>query len=278
MDRNAITSDLTSQEKQVVKYLQEDWEKRYRVTNIKQGIEGLGLAYTDEMRLRIGAHLKLAYAGKAVFSKRLEEWGPETFILTNEEKLVARCFLLNFKRFRTVPTEIEIAQAVDLDGERIDIALDVLYQLGFIDKHGSRGHIRYELPGDYDRFLRGLGLTFHTVILGNGEKFNVQCSVDALILATGVYADQNVSIDDSCFHCLDKVQIVTMKGKIIPQNSQTIRLYEGTGCGSTNFFSSEEHFQEWITDLLSAEAQRLCGSEKKKSIPVGQFQIQRFSQ
>ncbi len=266
MARNAITSNLSPEEMRIVEYLIEDWKKRYRVTNIKQGIEAFGLAYQNEMRMRISSYLKVVYARSAIFSERLKKWGPETFILTNEEKLVARCLLLNFKRFRTLPMKTEIEQAVDLDQEQVNIALDVLYWLGFIDKYRNCDPLKNRLSRNYEKFLQGLGFTFHTVTLENGIKFNVQCSADALILATSEYADQSVTIDDSCFHCLERLRITMRKGKVISQESKEIRLYDGTECGSTNFFSSEEHFQEWIAGLSPVEAQRLRDSGKLRPL------------
>lgn len=271
MENNEIVNDLPLEENKVVEYLIEDWRKKYRVTNIKQGIEALGLPYKNDIRMRIGAYLKLIYVRKDDLSERLKKWGPETFILTNKEKLIARCLLLNFKQLGTIPLVTEIVHAVDLDEKQVKDALKILAQLGFLDEHRSFGHMKYKISIDYKKFLQGLGLTFHTLILEDGEKFNVQCSIDALILATGIYANQNIKIKDSCFHCLDKLLIIMRKGKVIYQNPPGIRLYEGTDCGSMNFFSYEEHFQEWITNLLPAEVKKLCGSGKKESISVKQF-------
>lgn len=275
MDNNQSMNwnDLTSEEIRVVEYLKEEWEKQYRVTNIKQGIEALGLTYNNVMRMRVGDFLQLIYAGNKVFSKRLEKWGPYTFILTNEEKLIARYLLLNFKRSGAMPMSTEIAQTLNVEEKEVDASLGVLDQVGFIEKHKSGSPLGYSLSRSYEKFLYGLGLTFHEIRLENEETFNVQCSADALILALSAYDDQDMYIKDSCFHCLERIQLIFKKGKVISLNPKGIRLFEGTDCGSTNFFSSEEHFQEWITNLSATEVQNLCDPGKKKSISIKQFKI-----
>ena len=268
-------NDLTSEERHVVEYLKEDWEKKYRVTNIKQGIEALGLSYKSEMRMRIGDFLESVYDGNDVFSDRLERWGPYPFIPINEEKLIARCLLLNFKLSGAMPISTEIAQILDMDEGDVDAALEVLNYMGFIDKHRSDSRRVFKLSGDYEKFLRRLGFTFHEITLENGEPFNVQCAADALILALSDYADQKVVIKDSCFHCLERIHITIKEGIVIEQNLQGIRIIEDEkiDCGDTNFFSSEEHFQEWITNLSPTEVQRICGPAEKKSISIDQFKI-----
>ncbi len=46
----------------------------------------------------------------------------------------------------------------------------MLERLGFLRLNGDE---RYALAPDHARFLKGLGLSFHTVTLENGEQFNV---------------------------------------------------------------------------------------------------------
>jgi hypothetical protein len=267
--------DLTSEESQVVEYLKKDWEKRYRVSNIKQGIDALCLPNKNQVRIRIGDFLQSIHGGSDTFSKRLEKWGPYPFIPTNEEKLIARCLLLYFKMTGTMPISTEIAQILDLEEGDVDAALDLLNYMGFIEKHRSNSRWVYNFSRDYEKFLRGLGFTFHEVTLENGESFNVQCAADALILALSDYADQKVVIKDSCFHCLERIHITIKKKKVIEQNLKGIRIIEDKkiDCGDTNFFSSEEHFQEWMTNLSPSEVQRIFGPVKKKSIPIDQFKL-----
>jgi hypothetical protein len=268
-------NDLTSGERQVVEYLKKNWEKRYRVTNIKQAIDALGLSYKNQVRTRIGDFLQSVYGGSDVFSKRLERWGPYPFIPTNEEKLIARCLLLNFKLSGAMPISREIAQILDMDEGDVDAALDLLNYMGFIEKHRSDSRRAYKFSRDYEKFLRGLGFTFHKITLENGESFNVQCAADALILALSDYADQKVVIKDSCFHCLERIHITIKKKKVIEQNLNGIRIIEDKkiDCGDTNFFSSEEHFQEWITNLSPTEVQRIFSPAEKKSIAIDQFEL-----
>lgn len=223
----AVTGELTPEELAVVGYLIEDWKKRYRVTTVEQGLKASGHHYSTETRLRIGAFLKSVYARNPDFSPRVKRWGLDTLILTNEEKLVARGILPRLKQSGVFPSRIELAQTTGITADQADSALDTLYQLGFLDKPESIDKLNYRLSQNYEKFLQGLGFTYHKVILEDGEEFNVQCSADALILAATDYGDRTVSIEDACFHCLERHHIRTEKGKIISQSPAEIRLYEG---------------------------------------------------
>ncbi len=217
--------ELTPEEWRVVEYLEREWEKQYRVTNIEQAMEALGLPPETERRMRLAAFLKTAYVGNEALRERWEGGGPETIMLTNEEKLTARGLLFYLKRSGSMPETREIAQSVDLDRGKVEAALEVLGRLGFLKTSGEP--VGYTLAEDHERFLEGLGLTYHLVALENGEKFNVKCAADALILAATVYSEQNVTIDDSCIHCLMQIRIKTEKGKIVGEHPQGIRIFEG---------------------------------------------------
>lgn len=70
----------------------------------------------------------------------------------------------------TLPSVSEISRALNLDEKQTHAALEMLARIGFITFSADS---TYDFAPDYARLLRGLGFSFHTVSLKNGEQFNV---------------------------------------------------------------------------------------------------------
>src|SRR5215467_6253931 len=76
---------LTVEEHRVVEVLLEDWRDLLRCTAIHQAMERVGIPFSHASRLRIAEFLN----GDALASG-LMRWAPATYVLTNDEKLIAR--------------------------------------------------------------------------------------------------------------------------------------------------------------------------------------------
>jgi hypothetical protein len=76
---------LTAEEIGVVEVLLRDWRDLLRCTAIHQAMERVGLPFSHASRLRIAEFL----IGDAV-AGGLMRWAPSTYVLTNDEKLIAR--------------------------------------------------------------------------------------------------------------------------------------------------------------------------------------------
>jgi hypothetical protein len=100
----------------------------------------------------------------------IKQWNPASFILTNDEKLVARYILCVRGDAGRLPRRSEITDALGLDDTRTRGALRMLDRLGFITLDAGD---RYRLAPDHSTLLQGLGFSFHTVTLQDGEQFNV---------------------------------------------------------------------------------------------------------
>ncbi|MBI4642110.1 MAG: hypothetical protein HY731_15590 [Candidatus Tectomicrobia bacterium] len=98
---------LTQKEKRVVHLLFEDWEKPGRCTTIDQAMERVGLPYSHEQRMKIATFLTSE-------SSMLDamRWDFHAYILTNEEKLIARFLLKRWNDEGTLPDTAMIGRVL----------------------------------------------------------------------------------------------------------------------------------------------------------------------
>lgn len=159
---------LSPDEQRVLAFLLEQWGKRFRITTIGQAMAALGLAPRQEMRARLGRYL----ATNPGLSQSLGRWGPVPFILTEEEKLLARQVVDVFQRAGRYPRAQELAQAVRIAERQAEAGLHTLADLGLIRWQPDRPEA-YSVAEDWRERAGELGFAFHTVTLESGERFNV---------------------------------------------------------------------------------------------------------
>ena len=185
----------------IATYLQSEWRTGLRLTTVAQAMAALGLPEDDTVRWQVGRELEREWrqhrsvpgffrglkwlAGKSPshllrflpgvlfgFPRLLQEareWNPAVYILTEDEKLIARQILLAKKQSRSVPSASAIAAALSISPEAVMRGQAMLARLGFLVPLNES----YALAPDYERFTRGLGFNFHTITLATGEVFNV---------------------------------------------------------------------------------------------------------
>jgi len=183
-------------EAQVITQLLTEWQQpQQHLTTVGQAMAALGLADDQELRWRVGqkvrrlwrravqdpgryARFRMALglavdeARTARFLQQTRAWSPASYILNEEEKLVARAILLSWERDRRLPSVEEIAQAAEQTLAQVTPSLEMLARVGFLaSMQGPPAG--YRLARGYRRFLQGLGLSFHTVTLASGKRFNV---------------------------------------------------------------------------------------------------------
>jgi len=168
-------SSLTTDERRVVEVLLEDWKDLLRCTSIDQGMARLGVPFWHASRLRISEFLVGDQAASG-----LMRWAPSIYVLTNEERLVARRALRIWRQRQPnlQPNEDEWARS-GRTNDQIKVAFDAMSWLGFMRKAGDR----YELADNPESFLKGKGFYFHEVALtARGERFNTNCAPDFFIM------------------------------------------------------------------------------------------------
>lgn len=167
------TSLLTAEETRAVEILYRDWQDLCRCTSIDQALGRAGVPFSHSHRLHIAEFLR-----DDAKADPLMRWEPAVYVLTNEEKLLARRILRLWQEQSSVPQPSETDQKTFAqDAERV--AFETLAWLGFLRKtnHG------YELAPNHARFLGGLGFYFHEVVLPErNERFNTNCAPDFFIM------------------------------------------------------------------------------------------------
>jgi hypothetical protein len=112
---------------------------------------------------------RVFYFGFPRLLQETRDWNMAIYILTENEKLIARHILLTHKQARPMPSAAEIAAALSLPPETVARGLAMLTRLEFL----ARLDGDYTLAPDHERFSRGLGFNFHTITLASGKVFNV---------------------------------------------------------------------------------------------------------
>jgi hypothetical protein len=168
-------TSLTAEERRVVEILREDWRDLLRCTAIHQAMERVGLPFSHASRLRIAEF----FIGDAAVSG-LIRWAPSTYVLTNNEKLIARRLVRSWREGTSIPQPGDDEwRKSGWDTEQIEDAFKTLAWLGFMRESGGR----YEVAEDAESFLQGLGFYFHEVLLpARGERFNTNCAPDFFIM------------------------------------------------------------------------------------------------
>jgi hypothetical protein len=171
MDKDFLARD----ERRVIEVLLEDWKDLLRCTAIDQAVARVGVPFSHASRLRIAEFL----VGDTAASG-LMRWAPTTYVLTNEEKLIARSVLRFWRQGARTPQpgEDEWLQS-GWAADRIQTAFAAMTWLGFMRQTGGR----YELADNWESFLKGLGFYFHEVVLtARDERFNTNCAPDFFIM------------------------------------------------------------------------------------------------
>lgn len=165
---------LTAQESHVVAILYDDWRDLLRCTTIDQAMERAGVPFSHPSRLRIARFLRSDPAA----AKRMR-WDLAAYALTNEEKLFAR-LAMRSARAGVIPDPDDLAVAnVEWWSAGTPEALEALQWVGFL----RRVLDGYELAPDHARFLSGIGLYFHEVMLpARDQRFNTNCALDFFIM------------------------------------------------------------------------------------------------
>ena len=187
MDENAIE-----------KLLVDDWASGLRLTTVSQAMRRLGFADDLDTRRRIANRLygrwqstlgtpgKVKEVASAIGLKDSSElealsqrwlaqvgtWGRASIQLTDNEKLIARDIWARHLQEQPLPRPENTAVALAIPTQEVYSGIQMLTRLGFLSIQESPIN-GYTLADDADRFLEGLGFSFHTVTLDGQETFGL---------------------------------------------------------------------------------------------------------
>ncbi|MBI4219305.1 MAG: hypothetical protein HY682_04105 [Chloroflexi bacterium] len=173
-----------------------EWKTGARLTTIPQALARLGIPNDSRLRRRIARRLKPRWrevllspekrrrleralgrpadeTRRAQWEEQVRTWQIASILLTEEEKLLARLMLLKQRRSQPVPDLRELRQALGVSPDAVRRGIRNLAWLGFLNLPDPRRLGQYTLSEGHERFLDGLGFTFHTVELQSGERFGI---------------------------------------------------------------------------------------------------------
>lgn len=159
---------LSSDGQKVVDYLLKDWEQQFRSTTIPHAMAILGMKADDDLRYEIITHFRT----NPELARNLRYWGPNNYLLTNNERRIAK-YLLNTKRdeYRK-PGIAEIAEIIGLDEGQIPGRLAFLAKVGLMESADDSEN-GYALVAEAETWAGPLRHNFHTVTVEGEEKYDV---------------------------------------------------------------------------------------------------------
>lgn len=225
MATNKMTT--TSKLKAVLAYLEEQWSKLFRLTTIEQAIRALGYPMDDELRRRVGAEL----LAKAAFHPTLAQWGAYTFILNEDEKLLARWLVQRTKNSNSQLTISEVAASLNCTEATVEHQVKNLQGVGLLlgGSPQNTSFFEYRFVPEWKKLAGPLEFNFHTVQRETGEQFNVPCAFDYLLLARSEFAHEKLEIFDSCVHCTVRLNFMIDNGQIEEVNPPQTLIFRGGG-------------------------------------------------
>ena len=166
--QKAASTALSSEGQKVVGYLLADWQERFRSTTIPHAMANLGMKTSDDLRLEIIRHLR----NNPGLAQNIRFWGANNYLLTNEERRIAK-YLLNTNRDEDRLPDIRELSAGLGGGER-----ELRGRLAFLAKAGllatsETEPLGYELTEDAEQWGGPLRHNYHTVTAGNESIFDI---------------------------------------------------------------------------------------------------------
>jgi len=161
------THPLSKKGDKVVEYLLKDWKKQFRSTDIATAMMNLGMKQDDKLRLSIGEYLR----ENRRIAKNLRWWGPNNYILSKDEKRIAKYIIHIIEKNREYPSLRESAKALELSQEYIGSRLKFMEAVGLLKK--SESNLKYSLVDNYNTWGGPLRYNYHTVHVEGEKPFGV---------------------------------------------------------------------------------------------------------
>ncbi len=125
--------ELTPEEMRAVEYLQEDWDREFRVTAVDQAMGAVGLPPSAETRFRIGDYLR----AHPETHKALRDWGWMTIVLTPHEKLIARLTIDAERTGGDFPSLTYLADLIGIEEGAVSDGFAMLERWGMLKRDAS---------------------------------------------------------------------------------------------------------------------------------------------
>ena len=169
-ESNAKTkgTELSTNAQKVVDYMLEDWNQKFRSTNIAMAIDNVGLEQNDDLRLEIGEYLR----GSTEIHNNLKWWGANNYILNNDEKIIAKYLSNTQDSEKRLPDLQETSKAAGLTETELKARLAFMAKAGLLGV-SDETKLGYTLVENHNRWGGPFRYNFHTVAIAGEKAFDV---------------------------------------------------------------------------------------------------------
>ena len=163
----AATPDLSEQAQTLIDYLLDDWNTHMHSTGIALGMQNLGMEPDDGVRLEVADHFR-ANTGMA---NNLQFWGANNYILSTEEKQIAKQIINTFDAEGSLPARDRLAEDLSIPAQRLEERMAFMTRAGLLTS--STAAPGYGLAERYASWGGPLRYNFHTITTGDQQPFDV---------------------------------------------------------------------------------------------------------
>ena len=158
---------LSKKGEEVVDYLLKDWKKQFRSTDIATAMSNLGMKQDDNLRLSIAEYLR----NNKGLASNLRWWGPNNYILNNDEKRITKYLIHMIEREGRYPSLDESAKTLDLSQKQLSRRFEFMETVGILKK--SKNILKYSLIDNYNTWGGPLRYNYHTLYVEGEKPFGV---------------------------------------------------------------------------------------------------------
>ena len=158
---------LSKKGDRVVNYLLKDWKKQFHSTDIATAMTNLGMKQDDDLRLSIAERLRKNDG----LAKNLRWWGPNNYILSNDEKRITKYLIHMIEREGKYPSLSESSKTLDLSQKYLSNRLKFMEAVGIVNR--SNNKLKYSLVENYNTWGGPLRYNYHTLYVDGEKPFGV---------------------------------------------------------------------------------------------------------
>ncbi|MGB5106844.1 MAG: hypothetical protein WBP42_09050 [Candidatus Zixiibacteriota bacterium] len=244
----AIPDYFTGEEKQLVAKLFELWTKKGHVASVDQAADALGVTVSDSVRI----DLLNKFKQNLNIHERLGRYRANTFILTNEEKMIAEHIMVSEKKNQEFPSLEQISGELKMSPEHIKerlrflSAAEMFFDLGGPDEYNKLGFSYGHKLAD---FTFDLGLRQHIFKVDGGKPINVGCAKEAFFIVATEYPKSKIEYRTYDPVSLEPIDVVFDDNEIKSINPESAKLMEGGTCGANNLFINEANAKAYAATM-----------------------------
>jgi len=220
----SIDSNLTEEERTILKYLLSEYKSKHVFPDIEDTKGALHLDYDEILEEKMMIQ----------FVKR----GFPQVGLTHNQELVFNYIIEQYSKFDSIHTIKEIETALNMSSQDLEEIITKLVRIGVINRDNEAN----------DRLIPRISKIGydHKVILKDGrilKPIEAACVIDALGLPFTYNQDATIFSKDPISK--QEIKIEIKDEQISFQQPENLLVHLGSQCSTILFFTSPENFKEW---------------------------------